>query len=121
MVSTTNQEGVFRITGVPAGTTEIRVERLGYVATTQLVEVLEGETTVADFSLDVSAVALDAVVATATGPRRRREVGNSTSTIEVSNELENGGSHEPNRTLAGPCDWRSGRAVVRELGDLVHD
>jgi len=30
-------------------------------------DVLEGETAVADFSLEVSAVALDAVVATATG------------------------------------------------------
>ena len=87
LVSLTDENGVFRIDGVPAGVTEIHVERLGYLSASLSVEVLAGGTAIADVSLNLSAVALDAVVATATGPRRRREVGNATSTIEVANEL----------------------------------
>ena len=88
LIALTDADGVYRFPRVPAGVVEVGVERLGYLPLTRLIAVGSGETVTADFSIAVSAVAPDAVVATATGPRRRRELGNSAATVEVSQELE---------------------------------
>ena len=88
LISVTDEEGAYTLTGVPSGGVEVRVERLGYLSQSQSVEVASGASVTADFNLDMSAVALDAVVATTTGPQRRREIGNSTAAIQVSRELE---------------------------------
>ncbi len=84
----TNAQGQFRLDGVPAGVVEVRVVRLGYSPMTRAVEVAAGQVTTADFPLSVSAVALDALVVTATGLRRRREVGSGTAAVQVARELE---------------------------------
>lgn len=66
--------GRYRLTGVPAGEHLLRVSTIGYQGSEQLVTVTAGEVAAVDFVLEISAVALDQIVATITGERRRREL-----------------------------------------------
>ena len=78
----TNDQGRYRIVGVPAGTYTVRVVRLGYVAATQPVTVGGADVT-ADFVMTAAAVTIDQVVITATGEsQRKRETGNAVSTVQ---------------------------------------
>ncbi|AHG89359.1 TonB-dependent outer membrane protein, SusC/RagA [Gemmatirosa kalamazoonensis] len=78
----TNDQGVYRIAGVPAGAHPLRALRIGYAATSQIVSVTAGQTTTADFGLNATAVTLDVVSVTATGNTiRQRETGNTVATI----------------------------------------
>lgn len=80
--SRTNEQGRYRIGGVPAGTYTVRVVRLGYLAATRQVTVADGEVT-ADFQVAPAAVTIEQVVVTATGEsQRKRETGNAVSTVQ---------------------------------------
>jgi len=82
----TNDQGRYRIVGVPAGTYAVRVVRLGYVAATQQVTVGAADVT-ADFDMVTAAVTIDQVVVTATGEsQRKRETGNAVSTVQPQTE-----------------------------------
>jgi TonB-linked SusC/RagA family outer membrane protein len=83
----TDARGTYRIDGVALGTIEVQVQSIGYVPARQTLVVQPGEAVVADFSLSVSAVALDAMVVTVTGPQRRRALGNSAVTINGAEEM----------------------------------
>jgi TonB-linked SusC/RagA family outer membrane protein len=79
-----NQEGRYLITGVPAGSHEVRVALLGYGRGTQTVTVAAGATATADFELAETAVELEGIVVDATGQeQRRREIGNSVANIST--------------------------------------
>jgi TonB-linked SusC/RagA family outer membrane protein len=83
--TTTAENGTFRIVGVPAGTYQLRVLRIGFQAQTRPVQVAANGTATADFSLSPTAVNLDVVTVTATGAESRaREAGNVISKITVS-------------------------------------
>ena len=84
----TDDDGRFRITGVPVGQRAVRVRLIGYRPTTRSVEVVAGETAEVTFRLAVSAVSLEEVVVTATGERRRAEVGNAIGTVDAAAEVE---------------------------------
>ena len=82
----TNASGRFLITGIPVGTHTLRITHIGYRTETQQVTVTADGTAVADFALQISAVALDEIVATGTaGAVERRKLGSSLSSIDVSN------------------------------------
>jgi TonB-linked SusC/RagA family outer membrane protein len=79
----TNEQGRYRITGVPAGTYLVRVSRLGYAAASQSVTVPNTGEVAADFQISPTAVTIDQVVVTATGgEERKRETGNAVSTVQ---------------------------------------
>lgn len=82
----TNEEGRYRITGVPAGQHQLRVQVLGYRPANQTVAVSAGETVTVDIELDVSPVALqDVTVNVVTGQQQaRRTQGSNTATIDMS-------------------------------------
>ena len=84
----TDIEGSYRISEVPVGEVEIRLERLGYAPVVRTLQVAAGQISTVDFSLLVSAVALDELLVTATGLQRRRELGNAAVAIQVDDELE---------------------------------
>ena len=84
----TDVEGSYRLSEVPAGEVEMRLERLGYASVDSTLQVAAGQTFAVDFSLLVSALALDELLVTATGLQRRRELGNATAVIRVDDELE---------------------------------
>lgn len=78
----TNQEGRFLISGVAVGEQTIRASLIGYSANTQTVRVQASQTATVEIALEMSLLQLDALVVTATGTElRRREIGNSVTTI----------------------------------------
>lgn len=79
----TDDEGRFVLSGVSAGTYTLRVRRIGYASASRQVTVRPGETTVVDLALQSVPTPLDAIVATVTGRHRAREMGHSTSRINV--------------------------------------
>ncbi len=77
-------DGRFLIVNVPAGSYELRAERIGYAATNQTVQVTAGGTTTVEFRLGSQALGLDEIVVTGTaGAARRREIGNSITQLNV--------------------------------------
>jgi len=80
----TNEEGRYLLINVPAGPREVRVSLIGYARGTVSVNVEVGQTATRNFTLVVSALELEGVIATATGQEiRRRELGNSVATINT--------------------------------------
>ena len=78
----TNNVGRYVLVGVPAGTHTVEVRYIGYSAATVEVTVASGGAATADFELRSDAVSLEGVVVTGTaGAARRREIGNSVSSI----------------------------------------
>ena len=83
-------QGGFLLDGVPEGSVEVRLERLGYETSVQSVTVTAGQTVSIDFALSVSVLSLDEMIITVTGLQRRREIGNATTTIDVEEEVRRG-------------------------------
>ncbi len=82
--SLTRQNGTFIILEVPAGTVDVRAERIGMGAVTRQVTVAAGQAAEANFQLATQALGLDEIVVTGTaGAARRREVGNTIAQINV--------------------------------------
>jgi len=72
----TGDDGKFRLTGVPSGTAQIRITRIGYAAVTRTVTVPTNDVVTVDFPLAPTQVTLDQVVVQATGQTERtREAG----------------------------------------------
>ena len=89
----TNAEGRYVLVNVPAGVVEVRVNTIGYSSSSQQVEVSDGQTATADFTLATSAVALDEIVVTGTvGAVERREQPAVISSINAAQEMERGTS-----------------------------
>jgi len=78
-----NEDGRFLILQVPVGDLDVSAVLLGYGPLTYAVTVTEGESVQQDFALSTSAIALDAVVVTATGEQRKVEIGNAIGSIAV--------------------------------------
>jgi outer membrane receptor protein involved in Fe transport len=80
----TRQDGNFVILQVPAGSHELRAERIGYAATSQQIDVQPGQTVEANFRLSAQALGLDEIVVTGTaGASRRREIGSTINQLNV--------------------------------------
>jgi TonB-linked SusC/RagA family outer membrane protein len=82
LAALTNAEGRFLLTNVRLGELRVTAEVLGYRVGEQTARVEAGATATVDFALQESAISLDAIVVTGTaGQARKREIGNSLSTI----------------------------------------
>jgi len=79
----TSSDGVFRVTGVANGTHLIAARYIGYSSSSRSVQVENGKAFPVTFALEVSTTTLTEVVTTATGDRRRLEVGNAVGTIKA--------------------------------------
>ena len=80
----TDAAGRYTIVNVPAGATNVRVERLGYTPGEQTVAVTAGQAVVADFELLQQALVLDEVIVTGTaGGTQRRAIGNVVDRVQV--------------------------------------
>jgi TonB-dependent starch-binding outer membrane protein SusC len=77
----TNQSGEYRLTGVPIGTHQLSVTRLGYGSQVRDVTVEPGETATEDFQLAEAAITLDEFVVTGYQFTRRRERTGSLSQV----------------------------------------
>ncbi len=79
----TASEGRFTIRGVPTGTHQVRVLRVGYSEQKKQVTVTADQETTVDFALAQVAISLTPVVTTATGEQRRVELGNAVAQIDA--------------------------------------
>ena len=79
----TTPEGRFTIRGVPAGTHQIRILRVGYAEQKKPVTVTNDQEVTVDFSIGAVAISLTPVVTTATGEQRRVELGNSVAQLDA--------------------------------------
>lgn len=77
----TNQEGRYTLRGVPSGTVEVRVLRVGYQEQKKSIAVSPGANLTLDFTMTQAVVQLQEIVTTATGEQRRVEIGNAVSTL----------------------------------------
>jgi TonB-linked SusC/RagA family outer membrane protein len=85
----TRPDGLYNLTGVPAGSQQVRASIVGYSMQTATLAVQTGITATVDFALSKAVISLDAMVVTGTaGEISRREVGNSLTQIS-SQEFEN--------------------------------
>jgi TonB-linked SusC/RagA family outer membrane protein len=78
-----NRNGFYRITNVPARAVELTVRMVGYAPMRRTVTVTAGQVAVSDFSLQQTALQLQAVVTTGTaGATEVKRLGNSVATID---------------------------------------
>lgn len=84
----TDAEGRYRLLSVPPGPQRISVLLLGFGQQTQSIEISPGEATVLRFALQPTAIALDEIVVTATGQRRKVELGNAVAEIRADEVTE---------------------------------
>lgn len=79
-----NQDGRYMIRQVPVGEHEVRATLIGYSQESQTVTVADGQTATQNFRLGESAIALGAVVVSATGQQQtKREIGSSVGVIAL--------------------------------------
>jgi outer membrane receptor protein involved in Fe transport len=84
MGSLSRATGVFVILNVPAGTYELRAERIGLTTVSRQITVAAGEAVEVNFEMSSQALGLDEIVVTGTaGASRRREIGNSIAQINT--------------------------------------
>jgi TonB-dependent SusC/RagA subfamily outer membrane receptor len=79
----TGADGKYTLRGLPAGTADVRVLRVGYQSQKKPVRMTDGQSATLDFVLATSVVQLEDVVVTATGEQRRVEIGNATENVAV--------------------------------------
>lgn len=85
----TNADGVYMLTGVPAGQHVVAVQLIGYGGEERTIDVPAGQTVTVDFTLSQTAVALDQIIVTGTAAQvRRKEIGNSVATVGAA-QIEN--------------------------------
>ncbi|MBX6330256.1 MAG: TonB-dependent receptor [Gemmatimonadaceae bacterium] len=78
-----NDSGYFVLSRVPVGVRTIVVRHLGYVAATRQVVVTAGAPVRVDIALRMGMTRLQDVVTTASGPRRRYELGNDITIVNA--------------------------------------
>lgn len=79
----TNPEGRYRVTNVAPGKHTVSVVSIGYRGGEREVEVGDGATVVVDFALETAPTQLAELVVTATGERRRMELGHDIVVINA--------------------------------------
>jgi TonB-linked SusC/RagA family outer membrane protein len=102
--TSTDASGQFTLRGVPAGrSVTVQAQRVGYAEQARTVTVPSGGTATVSFQLQTAAVQLAAIVATATGERRRVEVGNAVTQVNAATIVEE-------RPVANMTDLLTARA-----------
>jgi TonB-linked SusC/RagA family outer membrane protein len=77
----TRADGGFLLTGVPAGTHQVRASLIGYGSNTETVAVQAGQTATVRFALNPQALQMQEIVAVGYGTQRREAITGSVSTI----------------------------------------
>ncbi len=110
--SLSNEAGRFLITRVPEGQREIRAVILGYAQQVMAITVTAGQTTVVDFQLNPTAIALEALIVTSpTGREQRaRELGTKVAQLEVAKI-----NPAPINTLGDVLGGRSAGVVMQAV------
>ena len=96
------QNGRYLLLNVPVGTHTLNAQRIGYAGQTAEVTVAAGETLVQDFRLSEQALGLDEIIVTGTpGGTQRRAIGNTVTTVQVSDITRDMGGATAQNLLVG--------------------
>jgi len=79
----TNADGRYTIANVPAGTHQLRVQRLGFQPRERSVTVVAGETVTADVRLSTQVVQLQEIVTVGYGTQERRDITGSIASVNM--------------------------------------
>ena len=79
----TSSDGRYSISNIPAGTVQLRVQRLGFAPRTRAVVLAAGENQVVNVALQVQAAQLTAVVSVGYGTQNKRDVTGSVATVAL--------------------------------------
>lgn len=110
----TAESGRYRIAGVPAGTYQVRIARIGFNSVTRTVTVTAGAEVAADFQLQPAAVMIDQVLVTATGAsERKRENGNDVGIIKPGNDVSLAAQPTLTSVLTGRT---AGLSITQNMG-----
>ncbi len=111
-----NPDGRFQLVNVPAGSHQVRFQRIGHGSVTRAVTVTAGEVASITVEMSPSAIALDEVVVTGTGGQavERRRLGNTIASINVA-QMEDA----PIATLTEILQGREPGVVALPSGGLV--
>jgi TonB-linked SusC/RagA family outer membrane protein len=128
LTASTNADGRYRLTGVPAGPATVRASQIGYASRTSPVTVSDQGAVTADFTLVLTPYSLDEVVVTATGDQAKREVGNAVSTLDAAPLVSNSSITNMNdllvakapgvQVLPGSTTGTGGRVRIRGNSSL---
>ncbi len=100
--SVTDAQGRYTIRSVPAGTYSVSAATLGRESARRSASVAAGQTVTLDFTLASRAIALDVIVASATGEQQRtREVGNAVAKIDLSEDVPLAATNDLAQVLQG--------------------
>ncbi|MCC6928202.1 MAG: SusC/RagA family TonB-linked outer membrane protein [Gemmatimonadaceae bacterium] len=83
LFTSTGADGRYTLRNVPAGTYDLRVLRVGYTEQKKPITVTAGQSLTVDFDMAAAIIRLAEVVTTATGEQRRVELGNSVTSVNV--------------------------------------
>ncbi len=78
----TNDQGVYTLTAVPAGSVSLRAQRLGYSSLSRTVTVAAGDAVTADFVLHPVATVLSTVVSVGYGTASRQDVSSAIASVD---------------------------------------
>jgi TonB-linked SusC/RagA family outer membrane protein len=78
----TNDDGVYTLTAVPAGTATVRAQRIGYASQSRDVRVVAGDAVTADFALHPVATVLSTVVSVGYGTASRQDVSSAIASVD---------------------------------------
>ncbi|HVX38501.1 MAG TPA: carboxypeptidase-like regulatory domain-containing protein, partial [Gemmatimonadaceae bacterium] len=79
----TNSDGHYTISGVPAGTQQLRFQRIGYRPQTRSVTVTAGQTLTENFRVHAQSVQLESVVSVGYGTQSKRDVTGSVASVTM--------------------------------------
>lgn len=97
----TNAAGRFLLLNVPAGEHALVAEIVGYRAGSQTVTVAAGQSVVADFAMEQTAISLNEIVVTGAGvATEKRKLGNTIATLDAST-LDNAPIADFSQMIAG--------------------
>ncbi|HHL71388.1 MAG TPA: SusC/RagA family TonB-linked outer membrane protein [Bacteroidetes bacterium] len=86
--SSVDLEGNYTIKNVPVGTYTVTANFISHTAQSKTVQVVDGETVTVNFELEPSILNMDELVVTATGVRRKVEIGNSIARIDAEDDVK---------------------------------
>lgn len=100
----TNQDGVYTIRGVAAGTVNVRAIRIGFSEVRASAVITTAHSTTLNLQLKAVPATLNPVVTTVTGETRRNEVGNAIAQVNAENVVQT-------RGVANVADLLTSRAA----------
>jgi TonB-linked SusC/RagA family outer membrane protein len=113
----TNEAGVYNIRDVPPGRYTVTARLIGYSPVTATVTVTDSALVELSFMLRQSPTRLTELVTTATGPRRRVELGNDITIIDADSVVRN----EPVASVTDLLDGRVPGLVVQRTSGVPGD